>query len=137
MEFSRPEHWSEGISPTQGLNPGLPRCRWIRYQLSDQESPLSPVNICKPNTFSASASWRSQSATRLTLTGENHPSVSLRSQLRKCRAGWVLTAILSYCKSDGRGLELLSRVPSSHALWSSTINPFCALQRQQPAHQCI
>ena len=35
MEFSRPEYWSsscfllQGIFPTQGLNPGLPQCRWI------------------------------------------------------------------------------------------------------------
>ena len=29
----------QGIFPTQGLNPGLPHCRWIRYQLSHQGSP--------------------------------------------------------------------------------------------------
>ena len=29
----------QGIFPTQGLNPGLPRCRQILYQLSHQESP--------------------------------------------------------------------------------------------------
>ena len=29
----------QGIFPTQGLNPGLPRCRWILYQLSHQGSP--------------------------------------------------------------------------------------------------
>ena len=40
MEFSRPEYWSgqpfpsPGIFPTQGLNPALPHCRWIFYQLS-------------------------------------------------------------------------------------------------------
>ena len=28
-----------GIFPTQGLNPGLPHCRKILYQLSHQESP--------------------------------------------------------------------------------------------------
>ena len=28
-----------GIVPTQGLNPGLPLCRWILYQLSHQGSP--------------------------------------------------------------------------------------------------
>ena len=27
------------IFPTQGLNPGLPRCRWILYQPSHQGSP--------------------------------------------------------------------------------------------------
>ena len=30
----------QGIFPTQGLNPGLPHCRWILYQLSHQGSPL-------------------------------------------------------------------------------------------------
>jgi len=29
------------IFPTQGLNPGLPHCRWILYQLSCQGSPDS------------------------------------------------------------------------------------------------
>ena len=30
----------QGIFPTQGLNPGLPQCRWILYQLSHQVSPI-------------------------------------------------------------------------------------------------
>ena len=34
----------QGISPTQGSNPGLPHCRWILYQLSHQGS---PVGSCK------------------------------------------------------------------------------------------
>ena len=29
----------QGIFPTQGLNPGLPHCRQILYQLSHEESP--------------------------------------------------------------------------------------------------
>ena len=29
----------QGIFPTQGLIPGLPRCRWILYQLSHKGSP--------------------------------------------------------------------------------------------------
>ena len=29
----------QGIFPTQGLNPGLPHCRWILYYLSHQQSP--------------------------------------------------------------------------------------------------
>ena len=29
----------QGIFPTQGLNPGLPHCRWILYQLSHQGGP--------------------------------------------------------------------------------------------------
>ena len=31
-----------GIFPTQGLNPGLPRCRGILYQLSRHRSPRIP-----------------------------------------------------------------------------------------------
>ena len=30
----------QGISPTQGMNPGLPHCRQILYQLSHQGSPI-------------------------------------------------------------------------------------------------
>ena len=33
----------QGIFPTQGLNPGLPHCRWTLYQLSHQ---VSPLTIC-------------------------------------------------------------------------------------------
>ena len=29
----------QGIFPTQGLNPGLPYCRWILYHMSHQGSP--------------------------------------------------------------------------------------------------
>ena len=29
----------QGISPTQGSNPGIPHCRWILYQLSHKGSP--------------------------------------------------------------------------------------------------
>ena len=29
----------QGIFPTQGLNPGLPHCRWILYQLSHKGNP--------------------------------------------------------------------------------------------------
>ena len=43
-EFSRPEYCSgfsllQGIFPTQGSDPDLPRCRWILYQLSHKGSP--------------------------------------------------------------------------------------------------
>ena len=52
MEFSRPEYWSwkpfpsPGIFPTQGLNPGLPHCRKILYQLSYQGSPIIMIKSC-------------------------------------------------------------------------------------------
>ena len=37
----------QGFFPTQGLNPGLPHCRWILYHLSHQESPLNVQNKLK------------------------------------------------------------------------------------------
>ena len=51
MELSRQNTWVDslsllqGIFPTQRLNPGLPHCRWILYQLSYQEkSPFNTLN---------------------------------------------------------------------------------------------
>ena len=38
----------QGIFPTQGLNPGLPHCRQILYQLNHKGSPLyfAPYTKC-------------------------------------------------------------------------------------------
>ena len=61
MEFSRPEYWSgslfllQGIFPTQGLNPGLQRCRQILYQLSHKRSPRILESVAYP--FSSGSSW--------------------------------------------------------------------------------
>ena len=35
-----------GIFPTQGLNPGLPHCRQILYQLSHKGSPYIYIRVC-------------------------------------------------------------------------------------------
>ena len=45
----------QGISPTQGLNPGLPHCRQILYQLSHQGSPRILEWVAYP--FSSRSSW--------------------------------------------------------------------------------
>ena len=47
--------FSRGIFPTQGLNPGLPHCRWILYQLSYKGSPRILEWVAYP--FSREASW--------------------------------------------------------------------------------
>ena len=57
--------FSRGIFPTQGLNPGLPHCRQILYQLSHQGSPRilawvaypfsrgsSPMRVSEPTCYS-------------------------------------------------------------------------------------
>ena len=45
----------QGIFPTQGLNPGLPYCRWILYQLSHQGSPRILEWVAF--SFSSGSSW--------------------------------------------------------------------------------
>ena len=38
----------QGISPTQGSNPGLPHCRWILYRLNQQERPSKLERVAYP-----------------------------------------------------------------------------------------
>ena len=38
----------QGILASQGLNPGLPHCRWILYQLSHRGSPKVALVVKKP-----------------------------------------------------------------------------------------
>ena len=45
----------QGIFPTQGLNPGLPHCRWILYQLIYKGSPRILGWVAYP--FSRGSSW--------------------------------------------------------------------------------
>ena len=49
MEFSRPEYWSgelfppPGNLPNPGIEPGLPHCRQILYQLSHRGKPTESI----------------------------------------------------------------------------------------------
>ena len=58
MGFSGQEYRSgchtllQGIFPTQGLNSGLPHCRWILYLLSHQRSPTTILGHQLVMTFS-------------------------------------------------------------------------------------
>ena len=47
--------FARGIFPTQGLNPGLPHCRQILYQLSHKGSPRILEWVAYP--FSRGSSW--------------------------------------------------------------------------------
>ena len=49
----------QGISPTQGSNPGLPHCRQILYQLSHKRSPRILERVAYPfcNGFSQPRIW--------------------------------------------------------------------------------
>ena len=50
-----PTQYWRGFFPTQGLNPGLPHCRWILYQLSHKGSPRILEWVAY--SFSSSSSW--------------------------------------------------------------------------------
>ena len=41
----------QGIFPTQGLNPGLPSCMWILYQLSHKGNPLVILAVANKTTL--------------------------------------------------------------------------------------
>ena len=45
----------QGTFPTQGLNPGLPHCRWILFQLNHKGSPRILEWVAYP--FSRGSSW--------------------------------------------------------------------------------
>ena len=64
----------QGIFPTQGLNPGLPYCRWILYQLNHQGSP----RILEP--LSSLRSWAQVEGTQGFLP---HPEKDLESSSSK------------------------------------------------------
>ena len=52
----------QGVFPTQGLNPGLPHCRWILYHMNHQGSPRILEWVTYP--FSRESSW-SRNRTRV------------------------------------------------------------------------
>ena len=59
----------QGIFPTQGLNPGLPHCGWILYQLSHKGSPRTlewvaypfPVDLSDPGIHLGSPALQADS----------------------------------------------------------------------------
>ena len=58
----------QGILPTQGLNPGLPHCRWILYHLSHLRSPRTLERIAYP--FSRGTS-QPKNRTRVSCIADN------------------------------------------------------------------
>ena len=88
MKFSRPEYWSgisllQRIFATQGLNPGLPHCRHILYQLSHKESLRILEWVAYP--FSRGSSQpRNQTGVSCTLKADSLPA-ELSGKPRKDR----------------------------------------------------
>ena len=66
----------QGIFLTQGLNLGLPHCRWFLYQLSHQGSPRILEWVAYP--FSSGSSW-TRNRTRVScITGEFFTNWTIR-----------------------------------------------------------
>ena len=97
----------QGISPTQGWNPGLPHYRWILYQLSHQGNPRILEWVAYP--FSRGSSWP-----------RNWTGAS-------CIARWVLYQ-LSYQGSPPRSIYVTANGIFCSFLWlSNTPLYFCTM----------
>ena len=72
----------QGIFPTQGSNPGLPCCRWILYQLSQQGSPRKLEWVAYP--FSSGSSWPRNRTEVSCIAGRFFTSWATREALAWC-----------------------------------------------------
>ena len=83
----------QGIFPPQGLNPGLPHCRWILYHLSHQESPW----ILDMAPHSSTLAWK--------IPWTEQPGGLQSMGSRRVRHDWATSLSLS-CIGEGNGNPL-------------------------------
>ena len=83
----------QGIFPTQGLNPGLPHCRWILYQLNQKGSPriLQWVAYPFPSRSSWSRNWTGVSC----IAGRFFTNWTIREALK----------LLGYKNNEGQNIQ--------------------------------
>ena len=69
----------QGIFPTQGLNPGLPHCRWILYQLNHQGSSREGIKTQTFNCKLIQPLWKIvwRFLKKLGITVPYHPTIPL------------------------------------------------------------
>ena len=102
----------QGIFPTQGLNPGLPHCRWTLYQLSYQGSP----GVWK-DSVKLGASWRdpfSLAGPLLWIAARGKPSLGTGRPAGQCCFSWfagVWPKWICSIKKYRFEIETLSRSP--------------------------
>ena len=80
----------QGIFPTQRLNPGLPHCRWILYQLSHKGSPRILGWVAYP--FSSGSSWPSNWTRVFHIAGGFFTNWAIREALQNSK-----TRVLCVC----------------------------------------
>ena len=115
----------QGFFPTQGLNPGLPHCRWILNQLNHKGSPRILECIAYPS--SSSSSWPRNRTRVSCLTGRLFTSWALREAhsilsnvlyifLSCVKHKWIFFSaerIITYWKIEGENLHI-STVYTTH-----------------------
>ena len=72
--------FSRGSSSTQGLNRGLPHCRWILYQLSHKGSPRILYWVAYP--FSSGFSWHRNRTRVSCIAGRFFTNWNIREALK-------------------------------------------------------
>ena len=83
-----------GIFPTLGLNPGVPHCRWILYQLSHQGSPRILEWVAY--LFFSGSSWPRNQTGVSCIAGRFFTSRATRKPLTRCPQ----ISSLGYVRSD-------------------------------------
>ena len=109
--FSLPQ----GISPTQGSNPGLPYCRWILYQLSPKGNLRALEWVTY--SFSSGSSWpRSQ-------TGVSYIA-------SRFFTNWTIKVSPNHCKElRNASMSICNDVCKCQVLWRLKSSKLCKMER--------
>ena len=111
----------QGIFPTQGLNPGLPHCRQILYQLSHKGSPRIPEWVAYP--FSSGSFWPRNWTGVSCITGRFLTNWAIRE-------AFVYTNIFTHILWKQRKYFLLNCSWNYHKNWTQAENKISRKQKQ-------
>ena len=118
----------QGIFQTQGLNPGLPHCRQILYQLSQERSPYSLLFEEAPHTHYPSPAdlFKATQLVKVPLGDSNPtPPVKLQDPLPRLSVDSVCLSVLQiFTELSQRpftGLELHGVRSSAYSLLSRSL----------------
>ena len=108
----------QGIFPTQGLNPGLPHCREIPYQLSHLGSPRTLEWVAYP--FSSRSSWPRNRTGIFRIAGGFFTSWAIReapqTKVQANHLGILLNVNSNFVDWDGSSSNRFFGTPVHHLL---------------------